>query len=158
MAWQRGRQLIEELIQAGELSIVEESSEIADYLMADAVSHLKLARSGISYDRSGALQLSYDGVRKAAAALLVTQGLRATVSGGHIAVLDAVKAQFNDRGGMQVFGKLHQLRRRRNNSEYPTHLSATVTEHDAQHAINVATEVIQAAQQILDSGKLGRFT
>lgn len=87
-----GRQRIEELIQAGELSVVGESSEIAGCLMADAASHLQLARSGVSYDRSSALHLSYDGVREAAAAMLITQGPRATVSGGHIAVLDAVKA------------------------------------------------------------------
>lgn len=103
------------------------------------------------------MQLSYDAVRKSAAALLSVQGLRATVSGGHIAALDAVRAQFNDRGGMPVFGQPHQLRRRRNDCEYPRADTAKVTTQDALHAISVAQVTADATRRLIDSGKLGGF-
>ena len=52
--------------------------------------------------RTGAYQPPYDALRKAAAALLAVQGLRATSRGGHIAIQDAVRAQFGDRGRPSV--------------------------------------------------------
>ena len=120
MTWERGRSDIERLIADGELDGVTPSAEVAARLLADADAHIALASKGIEDDPAGALQLSYDAARKASAALLAVQGLRATTRGGHIAVIDAVKAQFNDRGGMEIFGCLHPLRRRRNRTEYPT--------------------------------------
>ena len=69
------------------------------------------------------------------------QGLRATTRGGHIAVFDAVRAQFNSRGGMQVFGRLHAMHRRRNRTEYPDEDSPGVDEHDAQQALNTTQAV-----------------
>ena len=157
MIWQRGRAEIEQLIHGGELDRVPVSMEMARHLLADASAHVTLADSGSSSDPAGALQLGYDAARKSAAALLIAQGLRSTVHGGHIAVIDAVKAQFNNHGGMQVFGRLHHLRRRRNRSEYPDQLSASATERDALQAISVAKQAINAAQQIMDSGRLDKF-
>jgi hypothetical protein len=119
MTWERGRKDIERLIADGELERVTPSDEVATRLLADANAHIALASKGIEDDPAGALQLSYDAARKASAALLAVQGLRATTRGGHIAVIDAVKAQFNDRGGMEIFGRLHPLRRRRNRTRVP---------------------------------------
>ena len=104
MSWQRGHAEIQRLIADGELEQVAPSAEVAGRLVADADAHIGLASKGTADDPAGALQLSYDAARKAAAALLAVQGLRATTRGGHIAVIDAVRAQFNDRGGMEVFG------------------------------------------------------
>lgn len=155
--WERGRATVDDLINAGELERVEASAELADRLMGNAAAHIKSAELCAGHDPAGALQLSYDAVRKSATALLSMQGLRATVSGGHIAALDAVRAQFNDRGGMPVFGQLHQLRRRRNDSEYPRPNSMTVTAEDALHAISVAQETADATHRLIDTGKLGEF-
>ena len=156
--WERGRTTVDDLINAGDLERVEASAELADRLMDDAAAHTKSAELCAGHDPTGALQLSYDAIRKSAAALLSIQGLRATVSGGHIAALDAVRAQFNDRGGMPVFGQLHQLRRRRNDSEYPRADSARVTTQDALHAISVAQATADATHRLIESGKLGQFT
>ena len=125
--------------------------------MADAVAHVSLASKGIEDDPAGALQLSYDAARKTAAALLAVQGLRSTTRGGHIAVIDAVRAQFNDRGGLEVFGRLHALRRRRNRTEYPDEESPGVNEDDARQALETARAVIDAAERLLDSGRLSAF-
>lgn len=157
MSWERGRSTIERLLASDELQHVTPSPAMADRLLADAMAHVGLAGKGITDDPAGALQLSYDAVRKAAAALLIVQGLRATVQGGHVAVIDAVRAQFNDRGGMEVFGRLHALRRRRNRTEYPDADSAGVNSGDAQQALDTAEGVLEAARRLLTSGRLGVF-
>ena len=157
MSWQRGHAEVQRLIADGELEQVAPSAEVASRLVADAGAHVRLASKGTSDDPAGALQLSYDAARKAAAALLAIQGLRATTRGGHIAVIDAVRAQFNDRGGMEAFGRLHAMRRRRNRSEYPDEHSPGVDEQDAQQALNTAQAVIDAAKRLLDSGRLDIF-
>ena len=157
MTWARGKAEVERLIRDGELEQVTPSREVADRLLADAAAHVGLATQGIDDDPSGALQLGYDAARKACAALLAVEGLRATTRGGHIAVIDAVRAQFNDRGGMQVFGKLHRLRRRRNTTEYPDLESPGITNDDASQAIETARQVIDAANRLIASGRLDPF-
>jgi len=157
VTWERGRAHIERLLAAGELEHVTPSAEVADRLLQNAEAHIGLAAKGVDDDPAGALQLSYDAARKASAALLAVQGLRSTTRGGHIAVIDAVKAQFNDQGGMPVFGKLHRLRRRRNSTEYPDLDSPTVTDDDARQALAIARDTVNAAKRLLESGRLTPF-
>ena len=157
MSWKRGRADIDRLITDGELERVAASDDVAARLIANAEAHVTLASRGIEDDPAGALQLSYDAARKASAALLAVQGLRATTRGGHIAVIDAVRTQFNDRGGMEIFGRLHALRRRRNRTEYPDADTPGVDENDARQALHTAQEVIDAARRLLDSDRLGIF-
>jgi hypothetical protein len=157
MTWARGQAEVERLLRDGELEQVTPSPEVAERLLADASAHVGLATNGIDDDPAGALQLSYDAARKACAALLALQGLRATTRGGHVAVIDAVRAQFNDRGGMAVFGRLHRLRRRRNSTEYPDLESPGISNHDARQAIGIAREVIDAANRLIAAGRLDPF-
>jgi hypothetical protein len=157
MSWERGRADIDQLLTDGQLERVTPSDEVASRLLANAEAHIALASKGVEDDPAGALQLSYDAARKASAALLAAQGLRATTRGGHIAVIDAVRAQFNDRGGIEVFGKLHRLRRRRNTTEYPDSDSPTVTDDDARQALSIAQETVEAARKLTDSGRLDEF-
>jgi uncharacterized protein (UPF0332 family) len=157
VTWQRGRGDIERLVAAGELERVTPSRVVAERLLTDARAHVRLAAKGLEEDPTGALQLSYDAARKASAALLAVQGLRSTTRGGHIAVIDAVRAQFNDRGGMEVFGKINRLRRRRNSTEYPAEDSPGVTADEAEHALATARAAVDAATQLLSSGRLEPF-
>lgn len=157
MSWERGRAEVERLISDGELQRVTASDEIASRLLADAEAHIGLATKGIDDDPAGALQLAYDASRKASMALLAAQGLRATTKGGHIAVVDAVRAQFNDKGGMAAFGKLNRLRRRRNETEYPEVDSPGVTSAEAAQALTTAQDVLDAAKSLLSTGKLEPF-
>jgi hypothetical protein len=157
VSWERGRADVERLLADGELEQVTPSAEVADRLLQNAEAHIGLASKGLDDDPAGALQLSYDAARKASAALLAVQGLRSTTRGGHIAVIDAVKAQFNERGGMPVFGKLNRLRRRRNSTEYPDLDSPTVTHDDAEQALTVARDTLDAARRLLGSGRLTPF-
>lgn len=157
MSWERGRTEVERLLADGELEHVTPSPDVARRLLENAEAHSGLAERGVDDDPAGALQLSYDAARKASAALLAVQGLRSTTRGGHIAIVDAVRAQFNDRGGIEVFGRLNRLRRRRNTTEYPDAHSPTVTEDDARQALTTAREVVDAAKKLIDSGRLEPF-
>lgn len=157
MSWEGGRADIERLITDGELERVTPSDEVAARLMSDAEAHIALAAKGVEDDPAGALQLSCDAARKASAALLAVQGLRATTGGGHIAVIDAVRKQFNDRGGIEVFGRLHALRRRRNRTEYPDLESPGVNEDDARQALDTARAIIDAAKRLIDSERVDPF-
>ena len=98
----------------------------------------------VSSDAYSAYVLAYDSARFACIALLTQQGLRATTSGGHYAVEQAVRAQFGD--GFRPFGA---LRRRRNELEYP-HLPAdTATSEEAEQAAGTAQSLIIEAGKLL---------
>ena len=102
------------MLAQGELDRVQPSAELAERFFAEADRHLASAAQIRTSDPTGSYQLAYDAARKACAALLAVQGLRATSAGGHIAVQDVVRAQF--RG---VFAQFPTLRRVRKQSEYP---------------------------------------
>ena len=115
----------------------------------DAGRHLQTAAAGSSAgDLSGAYQLAYDAMRKSAAALLAVQGLRATSRGGHIAIQDAVNAQFA--GSVRTFKAFGRIRRARNRFEYPDADTAGPTREDVDDAVQSATAARDAASTILD--------
>src|SRR6185437_14081778 len=93
MRWQQGRETLDGMIERGELERVPASREHADLLLSQARQHLTSAKAIAGSDPAGAYQLLYDAARKALAAVLENQGLRATSRGGHIAVREAVSAQ-----------------------------------------------------------------
>jgi hypothetical protein len=157
MSWRRGEETIRRLIDAGELDRVPPSDEVVERLLADASRHVALAERGVDVDPAGSLQLAYDGARKAASSLLAAQGLRSTTTGGHLAVIEAAREQFNGPGGVPVFGRIDRLRRRRHDSEYPDADSPGVTEDDATDAIEIARDMIDGARKLLDTGRIDRF-
>jgi hypothetical protein len=115
--WQQGRDPLDGMIARGELERVPASREHADLLLAQAQQHLDSARTIAETDPAGAYQLLYDAARKALAAILENEGLRATSRGGHIAVREAVSAQLDPPLG-GIFRPFDRLRRRRNQAEY----------------------------------------
>jgi hypothetical protein len=157
VTWERGRARIEELLAAGELEQAAPNDKHARRLLAEAAAHLEAVSRAVDVDPAGALQLAYDAARKAAVALLAVQGLRSTTKGGHIAVQDAVVAQFGGPDGMAAFAHLGRMRRQRHAAEYPTESTPTVTRRDADQAAGDAQTVVAAAQGLLDSGRLDRF-
>lgn len=95
MIWDKGREHINELIEEGRLQIVPASSTAARHLIGSAGTHLTSARALAASDPQGAYALTYDAARKAFAAVLEAQGLRATSTGGHIVLYDAMMIQFD---------------------------------------------------------------
>lgn len=157
MTWQRGKTVVEGLLENGELQVVVPSPELADRLMDDATRHLASARAIAASDPNGAYQLAYDAARKACSALLAPQGLRATTRGGHVAVQDSVRAQFNNAGGIAAFGAFPRLRRTRAAREYPDVGTPTTTSEDLDEALDAAASIVDASRRILETGRLDRF-
>jgi hypothetical protein len=150
MSWETGSGRIGELINGGELGQVPADTELARRMLADAGRHLATAAAAeTTGDLSGAFQLAYDALRKSAASLLEAQGLRATSRGGHIAVQDAVLAQFGS--SIRALRSFSRLRRARNSFEYPSTETPGPSGDDVKDAIRVAREVNAAAVRILES-------
>jgi HEPN domain len=154
---ERGRARIEELLAAGELERTAANEQHARRLLAEAAAHLEAVSRVLEVDPSGALQLAYDAARKAAVALLTAQGLRSTTKGGHIAVQDAVVAQFGGPEGMGAFARLGRMRRQRHAAEYPTESTPSVTRRDADEAEQDARALVDSAGSLLGSERLGTF-
>ena len=143
--WQRGEAEVERLLHASELEHVTGATADGAPLLAKARRTATTAGSLIQADAYSSYILAYDAARFACLALLAQQGMRATTSGGHYAVERAVRAQFGD--GFRPFA---DLRRRRNELEYPRLPADTATEDEAQQAVEVAERLISAADQLLD--------
>jgi HEPN domain len=150
MSWETRSGRIAELINGGGLGQVPADTELARRMLADAGRHLATAAAAeTTGDLSGAFQLAYDALRKSAASLLEAQGLRATSRGGHIAVQDAVLAQFGS--SIRALRSFSRLRRARNSFEYPSTETPGPSGDDVKDAIRVAREVNDAAVRILES-------
>jgi hypothetical protein len=157
MSWERGKADIEALLRNGELERVQPSITLAARMLAEAEAHLSSARLLVETDPIAAFSLAYDAARKASAALLAPQGLRATSRGGHIAIQDAVRAQFSGDGGLPAFRAFPRLRRTRNDFEYPDIDTPGSSPQDAAAGIEDAQSIVEAAAKVYATGKLGPF-
>lgn len=149
MRWQQGRDVIDGMITRGELERVPASRDHADLLLAQAHLHLASAGAIAGTDPAGGYQLLYDAARKALAAVLENQGVRATSRGGHIAVREAVSAQLDPPLG-QVLRPFDRLRRRRNQVEYPSSAAPGVSEEEVGRDLPKVKQIIDVAAQVLD--------
>jgi HEPN domain len=147
--WQQGRETVTAMLRDGQLERVPPSREHADALLDQAQRHLKTAELAADDDPVGSYQLTYDAARKALAAILENQGLRATSRGGHIAVLEAVTAQLDPPLGA-VLRPFDRMRRRRNDAEYPRNSVQSFTPQDARRDKAKATEILTLAHGVID--------
>lgn len=153
--WRKGQEQVAGLIERRHLQQVAADSETAAALLASAARHVESARLTADPDPEAAYALAYDAARKSATALLAHQGLRPTTAGGHIAVVDAIRAQFP---GVPGLTSLDRLRRRRNQAEYPNPSSYDpITIDEAKDAIEVAGGCVSSAGRLLQLDELGIF-
>jgi hypothetical protein len=148
--WQRGEAEVEQLLRRRELEQVTGAAADGAALLVHAQRTVATATGLIQADPYSAFVLAYDAARFACNALLAQQGMRATTSGGHYAVERAVRAQFGD--GFRPFA---DLRRRRNELEYPRLPADSATADEAQQAAEIAQRLITAADSLL--GQLSFF-
>jgi hypothetical protein len=149
MRWQQGRGTIDNMIARGELERVPASREHADLLLAQARRHVASAAAIADSDAAGAYQLLYDAARKALAAVLENQGLRATSRGGHIAVREAACAQLDPPLGA-VLRPFDRLRRRRNQAEYPSPDQPQLDLGDVKRDVPKVLAIVETAGKVLD--------
>lgn len=140
---------MEGLLERGELQRVAPDLDNAKALMTSAGQHLISAATIRESDPEGAFATLYDAARKACAALLEAQGLRATSRGGHIAIREAVLAQFGDGAGGQALRPYDRLRRRRNDIEYPSGDSG-IDLAEVDEAIESAAGIVAYAEKLID--------
>lgn len=149
LRWEQGRDTVDRLLAERRLERIPANRELADLYLKQARAHLRTSHSAHGTDPVGEFQLAYDAARKALAALLVTQGLRPTHSGGHISVYEAVMAQFNPPLGA-VFRPFSWMRPLRNDSEYPSIDRPVAADADAEAGRTAAEGMINATEQVLD--------
>jgi hypothetical protein len=149
LGWEHGAADIERLLKGGELQSVASDPAAGARLLADARRHLSSVRSIKDSDPNAAFALLYDAVRKACSALLEVQGLRATSRGGHIAIRDAVLAQFGDLSGGEALRPYDRLRRRRNDIEYPDS-STSADADEIDEGLQRATAIVEYAERLME--------
>jgi hypothetical protein len=148
--WQRGAAVIERQLAGGELQNVTGAAANGDMWLTKARRSIASAAQLAETDPDGSFVLAYDAARCACVALLTQQGLRATTRGGHYAVEVAVRAQFGGR-----FDQFGAMRRLRNDIEYPFVVTEPMKPDDAHSAVELATELADAAARLLPN--LGLF-
>jgi len=149
MSWGQGKETIDDLLARGELQNVSPDLGVAHRLLETARRHLTSASEIHANDPEGAYAALYDAARKSCAALLQAQGLRPTSRGGHIAIREAVLAQFGALSGGQVLRPFDRLRRRRNDMEYPSG-ELTVDDDEIQEALRRAEHIVEFAEKLID--------
>jgi hypothetical protein len=153
--WHKGEEQVTRLLEQRHLQRVAADPETSTALLASAGRHVESARRTADADPEAAYALAYDASRKSATALLAYQGLRPTTAGGHIVVVDVIRAQFP---GVPGLTSLDRLRRRRNQAEYPDPKSYDpITATEANEAIKAAAECVSSAERLLQLDELGVF-
>ena len=153
--WNKGSEIIERLLEDRHLEEVPADADTVERLIATARRHISSATSTAESDPEGAFALAYDAARKTATALLAHQGLRPTSTGGHIAVANAINAQFP---GIEGLKSIDRLRRRRNQAEYPDPRDYDpVTTDEVDDAVAAASACVNAAEKLLAAPQLGLF-
>lgn len=138
--WSTGKDRIEDLLAAKKLTrLVGADAGVAGH-MSRARQQLQSAALLLGQDPVTAYVVAYDAARHAAVALLAEQDLRVTAEGGHLAVEQALIAQF---GG--VFASFRRLRRRRNELDYPVGPEDFADGDEAAAAIVTSTEIVDNA-------------
>jgi len=114
--WAKGIADIEQLLADRHLERVSGARAASEPWFVKAKRRLATASAFVADDPESAFVLTYDAARFVGEGLLAQQGLRSTQTGGHLAVVVAMRAQF---GG--PFAKIDTLRRRRHELEYPAY-------------------------------------
>jgi hypothetical protein len=144
--WSRGQAEIIGMIERRELTQVTADTDLADRLLATARQHIASAQLLAGTDPYLAYAALHDAIRKGLSALLQMQGLRATTSGGHLAVTQAVNAQFGASMGA-ILRPIDRIRVTRHEAEYPgptTYLDEDTVRDDIPKAEAVIEAVTKA--------------
>lgn len=149
MKWEQGREAIKRMLADGELQRVPASRDQADRLLIQARTHVTSAVRVCGDDPAGGYALAYDAARKALTAILENQGLRPTTRGGHLAVLEAVRAQLDPPMGRALRG-FNRMRTRRHDAEYPPTDSPEITADEVREDQATAENLIAIAARVLD--------
>ena len=156
MSWERGREVIERLLEAGHLEQVVANPAEARHLISRARRHLVTAANDADDDPEIAYNALYAASRKALTALLVEQGLRPTRAGGHEVVIEAAEAQLVPPMG-DTLRPYRRMRRRRGEGDYQG-LAVAIRPDDVRADLPASEPIVDMADKLLATGKLTVFT
>lgn len=142
--WSQGASEVEQLLARRHLDKVRGGRADGTPWLDKARRRLETAEAIAVDDPESAFILAYDAARFVGEALLAQQGLRPTQAGGHLAVSDAMRAQF---GG--PLSGLGALRRRRNELEYPAFPGEHVDIDEVIAAITTAQNLLDTAHRLI---------
>ena len=161
--WEKGERTVRYLADRGRLESfeAEDLGALADVLIGRAARRVETTAGAAleGGDVDGAYVAAYDAYRMAAESLLARQGLRATGGdGSHMAVEDAVAAQFA--ADIPEFAKptFERFRRTRHSVQYFDPAAAPITESDASWAIEKATAAVSGVKALLATTPPERFS
>lgn len=143
MTWARGRAAIVDMLNRRELTTVVADLELALRMLDQAEHHIRSADLLAPTDAYAAYALVHDAIRKALSAMLQAQGLRATTAGGHLAVQQAIAAQFEPTMGA-LLRPVNRIRTTRHAAEYPTE-STYIDEDMVRDDLPHAQRIVEAA-------------
>ncbi|GCD35147.1 hypothetical protein OEIGOIKO_02890 [Streptomyces chrestomyceticus JCM 4735] len=146
--WNQGRSTIDALIGGGQLERVPASQQAAEVELVRARTHVGSARQLAATDPEGAYTLAYDAARRALAAVLQNQGLRATSRGGHTVIYEAVRAQLDPPLG-SILRPFNRMRARRNEVEYRSSEAPTVTPEEVAVDLTKVEALIELAEKTI---------
>jgi hypothetical protein len=161
--WTRGEQTVQFLIDRSRLESfeAEDLTALTDVLIVRTARRVETTAAAAlaGGDVDGAYVAAYDAYRMAAEVLLARQGLRATGGdGSHMAVEDAVSAQFAT--DIPAFAKptFERFRRTRHSAQYFDPSAAPITASDASWAIEKATAALSGVKDLLAASPPERFS
>ncbi|MET8635402.1 hypothetical protein ACWEQ2_41415 [Streptomyces sp. NPDC004096] len=146
--WNQGRATIDALLSGGALERVPASRQAAEAELVRSRTHVGSARRLTATDPEGAYTLAYDAARRALAAVLQNQGLRATSRGGHTTVYEAVRAQLDPPLGT-VLRPFNRMRARRNEVEYRSSEAPAVTPEEVAADVSKVEALIELAEKAI---------
>ncbi|MFI0940368.1 hypothetical protein [Streptomyces sp. NPDC021020] len=144
--WNQGRSTIDALVVSRELERVPASRQAAEAELSRARTHVESARQLLGTDPEGAYTLAYDAGRRALAAVLQNQGLRATSRGGHTVVYEAVRAQLDPPLG-SILRPFNRMRARRNEIEYRSSEGPAMTSDEVAADLVKVESLIELAEK-----------
>ncbi len=160
--WARGERAVQYLVDQNRLEsfTADDLAALTDALIGRAVLRVETSAAAAlaGGDVDGAYVAAYDGYRMAAEALLARQALRATGGdGSHMAVEDALSAQF--RAEIPAFAKptFERFRRARHSAQYLDPSVPPLTASDAAWAIEKAKEALAGVRALLAASPPERF-
>lgn len=137
-----------DLIAEGAVERVPVDLETAGLWLDAAERHLVGAQRIAGVDPEGAYSLLYDAARKAVAAVMLSEGLRArAVPGSHRAVAEYARRIARSAPSRDHLRRLDAMRRNRNRAEYGTaSLGSQIVADDLRHAaaiVDIARDRIE---------------
>lgn len=147
MSWDKGREVVEDLLRGGHLERVQADPAEAQYLLDRARAHLATAEREAHDDPEIAYDALYAAARKALTSVLRQQGLRPTREGGHEAVIQVAEAQLVPPLDA-VLRPYRRLRRQRGQGDYMASEGA-ISPGDVLADLPAAKSIVDAATDVV---------